>query len=141
MSEDSLKSQYATFLPHDDEAMLRKLAQLDRNREQHASGFILEVHRNSPEGTLVRHLDQAKMISVVYGSNNRILVAEVLMSGYEYIEKKDAEIKNEARRKNDLKKSRRHDWAIAIVPSAISLIATIAGTVIGTLAGYTLGSS
>lgn len=127
-------------LPDDEERMLRKLVQLDRSRKQHGSGYIFKASRNDPEGTLIRHLDQAGMISVLYRQLD-IIVAEVLMHGYEHMSNKDTEIKNEAQRIRELKQSRRHDWAIAIVPSAIKSIAPIVGTVIGTVVGYMLGSS
>ena len=118
------------LLDDDDERMLRKLVEIDRKRKAQVSGYLYTASRNDREGTIIRHLDQAKMLNVTYFEGDPS-VLEVYAAGYSYIAKKDKELEDERRRVEERKQDMRHDWKI----TAFSALAGILGVVIGFVLG------
>lgn len=125
------------FLDADHEAMLRRLVDADRRLDR-AKRKALEIGyaRNGVEGAIVRHLDQAKMLNVMYHGGDPV-VLEVYAAGYSYIEGRDKEIEAERRRRQERKEDMAHDWKISVFAAMAGIIGALGGTILG----YWLGAA
>ena len=125
------------FLDADHEAMLRKLTEADRKLDRNKKeSLYFSFKRNSAEGAIVRHLDQAKMLNVIYRDGDPV-VLEVLAAGYAHICRRDKEIVAEERRCQERKEDMAHDWKISV----FTAVAGVVGALGGTMFGYWLGAA
>lgn len=118
------------ILSNDDETMLRKLVDLDKNRKYQVGSTLYSVSRNSREGTLVRHLDQAHMLNVSY-PNGDPSVLEVYTAGHSYLAAKEAELEAERKRVRERKEDKLHDWKISAFTAAVGVIGVVIGFLLG----------
>ena len=133
------RSQYpdVDVLDAEHEALLRALVDADRKRDPcKQKSLCLAYDRDSAEGTLVRHLDQAKMLNVVYYGGDP-MVMEVYAAGYSYVEKRDREIESEERRRQERREDKAHDWKISVFTALVGVLAALGGTFFG----YWLGAA
>lgn len=118
------------ILDVDDEALLRKLVAMDRNKKQQVGEVLFSATRNSRNGTLVRHLDQAHMLNVGYTDGDPS-VYEVYAAGYSYVATKDLEIKAEEQRRRERREDKWHNWRISVFSAVAGVIGVVIGFVLG----------
>ena len=124
-------------LDEEHEAVLRQLVEADRRRDHETKPALNLIYpRESAEGVIVRHLDQAKMINVVYYGGDP-MVLEVYAAGFSFVKKRDDEAEAEKRRIQERKEDMRHDWKISVFTALVGVVAAIGGT----LFGYWLGAA
>lgn len=114
----------------DDEALLRKLVAMDQNKNQQVGKVLFSATRNSRNGTLVRHLDQAHMLNVGYADGGPS-VYEVYAAGYSYVATKDLEIKAEEQRRRERREGKWHNWRISVFSAVAGIIGVVIGFVLG----------
>lgn len=124
------------LLNDEDEAMLRKIVDMQKAGERQSNFYILGHPVNSREGESIDRLGKAKMISVGTGDGCRI-AKSVYPAALSYIRKMDEAVEAERRRQEERKEDKRHDWKISVFTALVGIVGALGGTILG----YWLGAA
>lgn len=124
------------LLDDEDEAMLRKIVDMQKAGERQNDFYILGYPVNSREGKSINRLGKAKMVCAGTGDGCWI-AQDVYPAGLSYIRKIDEAAEAERRRQEERKEDKRHDWKISVFTALVG----IAGALGGTILGYWLGAA